>query len=291
MEIKNNLFKRFYEKIFSAKESKYFFISLILIFIAIIAITSITEITRRQQFITSTKKQTDIFREKYTDLYKKLTLNLESLSAQTEDNLKDNLKVEKKEIKHELENLENKINRYQNFKNSAISLYRNGAEYYEETLNSILRDERHFLHGTDTLKFSKLEHKFLNNLFEKKISSYFFNIKYVNSDFLIALIIISCTILGSLIGSFRSYETISIKNIALGIGTGFITFIAIKGGKSVFLLEFYQTDPVPLNPYSTAFAAIITGLFSDKFFGILTNVVDKVSKQIENSITPADNNS
>ena len=114
--------------------------------------------------------------------------------------------------------------------------------------------------------------------------------RYLNADYLIAYIIISCSILGSLIFNFRSQRSISLKNLALGIGTGFITFLAIKGGKSVFLLEFYQTDPVPLNPYSTAFAAILAGLFTDKLFNLLTVFVDQFSNKITLALDSTNSN-
>lgn len=282
------------KKFFSPNEFSYLISAIIILLVAIIATTSIIEISRRQQFIGFLKRKTNELEAKNLTLYQELSrvqqaYYLETLSnskvtnpSETTFNREEDLYDEMKITRSRIDSLEADVRNYTELSYLVISLYRDGASKESETLRALLVRERYLANVVSLETQSSSEVKTysdtLNNL-----GLNILNTKILNADYLIALIIVSCTVLGSMITNFRTAKRISMRNLALGIGTGFITFLAIKGGKSVFLLEFYQQEPIPLNPYSIAFAGILAGLFTDRLFTLLSMLVDKMSQQLLNA--------
>ena len=64
----------------------------------------------------------------------------------------------------------------------------------------------------------------------------------------------------------------------LGLSTGFLAFFIVRGGKAVFLL---QGDAVsfPTNPYTTSFAGLIAGIFTERAYGLLMDAVTQLEKK------------
>ncbi|MEM9296919.1 MAG: hypothetical protein AAF149_19290 [Bacteroidota bacterium] len=252
---------------------KFIAIAITLLSVIIIALISISEITTRQHMISMLKVSIREYKDKQLESYKELS------QVKKSDSLYG---INRGEVYNTIEANEKIIRAYQVLLNDATDLYRNGALSKTDVSNEIQ-------YRINSVLYSSIDDKNLSPtglLYSAKI---FLGIYHINSDMLVAYIIISCAILGSLIGNFRTYDRISIRNIAVGIGTGFITFLTIKGGKSVFLLEFYQKAPLPLNPYSVAFAAILAGLFSDRFFTLLSSIVDKIFDQIRSAMESVGN--
>ncbi|TGK23570.1 hypothetical protein EHQ05_18625 [Leptospira yasudae] len=96
---------------------------------------------------------------------------------------------------------------------------------------------------------------------------------------LISVLMISSSIVGTFIHSFRKHQRINFSNAILGFLTGFAAYIAIIGGKAILFLNS-SLDPGFFNPYSLAFLSLIAGLSSDKFFAL---IITAGEKKIESS--------
>jgi len=124
------------------------------------------------------------------------------------------------------------------------------------------------------------------------------------SDTLLVWAVVSCGALGAAIGGvredltfgafnpapFNSDERELIKSntrfarIGLGMAAGFVTFLALKGGKFLFVIEFADGN-APINPYASAFAGILTGLFTERVYQFFTKLIDRTEA---NLLGPAD---
>lgn len=71
----------------------------------------------------------------------------------------------------------------------------------------------------------------------------------------------------------------TLRALALGIATGFVVYLAIKGGKHVFLLQM-QTEVVAFNPYGSAFAGLLAGMFTEKAYQLITIIVDDFADRL-----------
>jgi hypothetical protein len=52
-----------------------------------------------------------------------------------------------------------------------------------------------------------------------------------SSDLLLSIVVIVSGTVGALIAAMRQQEPLTIRNLALGLAAGFVTFLAIRGGK------------------------------------------------------------
>ena len=102
---------------------------------------------------------------------------------------------------------------------------------------------------------------------------------WLNSDYLLALAIMACSALGALVSGLRTKEPTSVRDLTLGIASGFVCYFAIKGGKTVFLLGSHA-DLIPINPYGSAFAGLLVGLFSERVYELLNILVQDLEKRL-----------
>lgn len=100
-----------------------------------------------------------------------------------------------------------------------------------------------------------------------------------SSDQLLAISVMACGAIGAMIAMLRTEGGLSLRIFILGLAAGFITFLAIKGGKHVFILQSIG-DQSAFNPYGTAFAGLIAGLFTEKAYIVLSHLVDELSKRL-----------
>jgi hypothetical protein len=107
-----------------------------------------------------------------------------------------------------------------------------------------------------------------------------------SSDLLLALTVVACGAVGSMIASFRQFNSVTPRSFVLGVSSGFIAYLAIKGGRHVFLLQT-SGDPIVFNPYGSAFAALLTGLFTERAYELLSTIVDDFSKRVRAAATPS----
>jgi len=73
--------------------------------------------------------------------------------------------------------------------------------------------------------------------------------------------------------------------ITSGLATGFVVFLALKGGQNLFILSNSSVQ-ISANPYTSALAGLLAGLFSDKAYKTLSKLVDELLSRVEHSSTP-----
>jgi len=105
-------------------------------------------------------------------------------------------------------------------------------------------------------------------------------IERLPSDLLTAVAVTMCGVLGACIAALRTGRRQTFRNVLLGIGTGLIVFIGLRGGRTVFLLESGSSETV-INPYSSCFVALLAGVYSERTFAILTAIVDKAARKAQ----------
>lgn len=102
----------------------------------------------------------------------------------------------------------------------------------------------------------------------------------LSSDVLLALALLSCGALGAVIASIRSNNNVDLSKFTIGFTTGFITYLGIKGGQFVFLLQTPGAAAV-LNPYTASFVGLISGMFSERFHQMLAHFLDKATEKFK----------
>jgi hypothetical protein len=121
--------------------------------------------------------------------------------------------------------------------------------------------------------------------------------KLYASELLFAIAMVSCGVVGSSIAVLRndsngdngtSYTAKITSNvdvmklIFLGLGTGFTSYLAIKGGKFLFTIHTVGEN-LNMNPYGSAFFALLAGLFSERFYSLMKNVLDDLEERMSNN--------
>jgi hypothetical protein len=101
----------------------------------------------------------------------------------------------------------------------------------------------------------------------------------LSSDQLLALAVMACGAIGSMTSSLRSGQSLSLRAFVLGVASGFVAYLAIKGGKHLFLLQT-QGEVVAFNPYGSAFAGLLAGLFTERAHQVLSSIVDDFVERI-----------
>ena len=101
-----------------------------------------------------------------------------------------------------------------------------------------------------------------------------------SSDILLSLIAICCGGVGALIAGMRTKEFSALRDVLLGLSSGFVVYMTLRGGKYVLLMQ--QGEP-KLNPYGFALAGILTGLFTDRAYGILTLLIDVAERNLKSA--------
>lgn len=105
------------------------------------------------------------------------------------------------------------------------------------------------------------------------------------SDVLLALSVVCCGGIGAAVAGVRQHRGRSSEDRAtesksspvvglfLGMAAGFIAFLFIKGGKFLFIVQGAEVS-IPINPYGSAFAGVLAGLFTERAYQVLSSVVD-----------------
>lgn len=107
----------------------------------------------------------------------------------------------------------------------------------------------------------------------------------MSADALLAIAIICSATIGSLVYSVRARSSLSLdggelRSIVIGIASGFIIFLSIKGGKQVFLANS-SAAANSFNPYSSALLALVSGLFTERFYRLVSSAVDLVVNRFD----------
>lgn len=101
----------------------------------------------------------------------------------------------------------------------------------------------------------------------------------LSSDQLLAIVVLACGAIGAMISSLRAHQSLSLYAFVIGLASGFVSFLVIKGGKHVFLLQT-QGEVVAFNPYGSAFAGLLAGLFTEKAHQLLAIVVNDLAERL-----------
>ena len=100
------------------------------------------------------------------------------------------------------------------------------------------------------------------------------------SDQLLSLVVIMSGTIGAVIAAIRAKRVLSPTDIGFGVAAGFITLLAIRGGKNVLVVSNEDVS-FYMNPYSSAFFGLLAGLFTDRAYELLRKFVDKLVKGLE----------
>jgi len=93
-----------------------------------------------------------------------------------------------------------------------------------------------------------------------------------NSTLLIILLTV-CGAIGTALASARRKTHFTMYSVGMGMAAGFITYLAISGGKEVLLVGA-SSDDIIVNPNSSAFFALMAGMFTERAYGMLTSLMD-----------------
>lgn len=104
----------------------------------------------------------------------------------------------------------------------------------------------------------------------------------VSSDSLLSFVVMVSGTVGALMAGLRGNGRFRIRDFALGLAAGFVTFLAIRGGKSVFLVDGGDTT-LMLNPYNSAFLGVLTGLFTDLAYELLRDFAQEIVKRLRSA--------
>jgi len=105
---------------------------------------------------------------------------------------------------------------------------------------------------------------------------YFQKLQNLGSALVMAILVISCAVAGTITAGLRERAPATVRQIALGVATGFIVYLSLQGGKGVFLLQT-QNGPFPFDPYSSGLFALIAGLFSNTAYELLKDIVNHMA--------------
>ncbi|EII3117801.1 hypothetical protein P0I90_004672 [Vibrio parahaemolyticus] len=102
--------------------------------------------------------------------------------------------------------------------------------------------------------------------------------RYISTEALLGLLLISCGVLGSIMSALREQGGAVSKPVVLGASVGFVALLGVKSGSTLFILTSAGAD-VPYNAYSTALAGVIAGMFSEKLYIALSSLTDRAFGQ------------
>ncbi|SEO15042.1 hypothetical protein SAMN02990966_01185 [Rhodospirillales bacterium URHD0017] len=89
--------------------------------------------------------------------------------------------------------------------------------------------------------------------------------------------------IGALIAGLRTVQFTLFRDLSLGIASGFIVYLGMKGGRHVFLLNATE-GPTLLNPYAYAFAGILVGLFTERAYALLSSLIDELEHRLRGAV-------
>jgi len=96
---------------------------------------------------------------------------------------------------------------------------------------------------------------------------------FLAHDTALAFTMILAGYVGCAVGMFRQNRQASIAETTIGMASGFIVFLSIKGGHGLILISVSQEMP-RLNPYGCTLVALMVGLFTDKAYQVLSAMAD-----------------
>lgn len=124
--------------------------------------------------------------------------------------------------------------------------------------------------------------------------SWFGVITGLSNDLILGIVLSLSGVLGAVVAGLREqflpqrnsssqsgYGLLLLKDFFMGISAGFITFLVLKGGKFVFLIETSIAE-VQTNPYGSSFVAVLAGLFTERVYRVISTLFNRVAETVEN---------
>lgn len=100
-----------------------------------------------------------------------------------------------------------------------------------------------------------------------------------SSEALLAIVVIFAGAVGAMISSLREGTYLTLRSFVLGLASGFIVLLLLKGGRNVFLFQL-PGQVVPFNPYGVAFAGLLAGLFTERAHQLLSWLIDDLISRV-----------
>lgn len=218
--------------------------------LAIISILLITEMVARQEFFELVDREIDSINSELNEFV--------GVKPESESPSRKRMEI-----------LRNTLFEIRSIKREVQSLISHGAEDIFQTL-FFLR-QRFQDRGKSVARTGESKVPFFPNDYR---------ISYQSSHTLLAILVMLCGVIGSLIAALRKRAGIDFRYVSLGIAAGFVTFLAIKGGRNIFLIQI-QGNGIVFNPYSSAFAGLLAGLFTERAYQLLSSVVDEFIERVQ----------
>jgi hypothetical protein len=247
---------------------------LLLTLIVATAILAIAEVAARQQFVSFLSARIEAIKAEIVDL--------------TRDNVSGPAPAASSKAVDYVHNLREQLRFLQRVKADTDSLIAIGASSDEETLTGLRRREAEtspfFKRAASEEKGPMSESlRKVRSIPGHVLSVMGLEVDRLSADHLLALAVITCGAIGALIAGIRGEKRLTLRYLSLGFAAGFVTFLAIKGGKHVFLVTS-GSDPAFFNPYSSAFAGLLAGLFTERAYQLLSSVIDQFAKRLESAM-------
>lgn len=187
----------------------------------------------------------------------------------------------KYDAKGETENeLVEAVNRAEEFLVERLDYYKSdlyGLESRQEIAQSSLQRLEEEFEKENNKAAGKTE----QSIFEEYLD--ILNPTKLPSDYLLAILFIFSGMLGAIVLTVRNDDYVfESKIIMIGVSTGLIIFLGVKGGPSIFSGQT-DLDFSSINVYSSALFGIVGGLFSEKIYSVLNTLTTNIQNSIEES--------
>lgn len=249
----------------------YEFIELIcVILLSVFAVMSISEIASRESFSNSVETKLINLNENLANVALSISLPMDSGPTISEENWQSR----KETIEY--------IKIFDHIKDRTTTLINTGVDSQQDTLKALTLEFQNAvnnLYEATAVDVASLESMPTSESYATVTIGTIYSMR---SDHLLALAIVTSSALGALIFGLRNGLNMNIRTMTSGLATGFVVYLALKGGQHLFLI----TSPdvrIPANPFSSAFAGLLAGLFSDKAYRMLALIVDNLTAKVEAS--------
>ena len=101
-------------------------------------------------------------------------------------------------------------------------------------------------------------------------------VRQLSNATLLIILLTVCGAIGNALAGARRKTHFSMYSVGMGMAAGFITYLAITGGKEVLLVGA-SADDIVVNPNSSAFFALMAGMFTERAYGMLASMMDSFS--------------
>lgn len=259
--------------------------TLILLIVAFTAVFSISEIAARESVLSMLTGQITSLKSEFVEQNRNVSPLIPSQataksSATSEVEFIDKIDY----VGEERMRLLKQIKLLEMLKRSLQTLTALGSDNTNFSLRGIQKQFNQHIDDLKTDEASKTSDKSKNAAIQANSISTFIlessaTLLMLSSDQLLAIAIMACGAIGAMITALRGNGAMTLRALSLGIASGFVVYLAIKGGKQVFLLQT-QGEIVAFNPYGSAFAGLLAGLFTERAHQILSTIVDDFAERL-----------